>query len=96
MPERFGVLLVALDQDVTAEICDAFQFARKVHGFFPAGDGLRRVLADAADAEQFAARGGEDGGRIAEMLQQLPHPHWPDPLNHVQGHECLLRLHVAR
>ena len=53
LPERRGIILVALNQNVAAEFLDAFQFAGEVNGFLPAGNRRGGFVADVADAEQF-------------------------------------------
>ena len=62
---------------------------------FPAGDGLRGVFADAADLEQLRSGRAQDGRRIAEVFEQLPHADRADVLDQVQRHQSFARLHAC-
>jgi hypothetical protein len=37
----------------------------------------------------------EDGGRIAEVFEQLPHPDRADVLDQIQRHQGFPRLHAS-
>jgi len=83
--QGIGIQGVARNQDVDAKIGDAFEFALEVNGGFPIMNGGGGVLANAPDPPQFARRGGEDFGGVAEVFQQRTRPHRPDSFNQVQG-----------
>ena len=57
-----------------------FNSAARSIVFSQVGDGLRRILANAAHLEQLPARGGQHRRRIAEMLEQLAYAHRPTAL----------------
>ena len=79
---------------LAAEILDALQLGGQVDGLLPAGDGLGGVLADAAHLQQLLPGGAQDGGRVAEMLEQLPHAHRADVLDQVQRHQGFPGIHA--
>ena len=93
-PERFGIILVALNQNVAAEILDAFQFAGEVNRFLPTGNRLGGFVADVADAEQFGSGTPKNLGRVAEMFQQQPCAHRADMLDEVQRDESFPGIHA--
>ena len=37
----------------------------------------------------------QDGGRIAEVFEQLPHPDRADVLDQIQRHQCFPGLHAG-
>ena len=96
LPQQFRVLGVGLRHDAAAGIRDAFEFGAQVDGLFPGGDGLRRVVANAADLEQLRAGRPQDGRRVAEMFEQLPHADRADVLDQIQRHQGFVRLHAGR
>ena len=85
---------VVLRYDVATKLGDALQFSAQVGVFLPGGNGLGGVLADASDLEQLRFGRAQDSGRIAEMLQQLPHADRADVLNQIQRHQGFAGLHA--
>ena len=93
-PQRRGIFLVALNQNMAAELLNAFQFTRKVNGFFPAGNRPGGFITDVADAEQFTFGRLKNFGRVAEMFEQQPGAHRADVFDEIERDERLSRVHA--
>ena len=87
--EQRRIIVVRLDDDVAARLLDAFEFAAEVHLLLPIGNGLGNFRPDAVDLLEIGAAGAEDGGGIAEALQQLPDAHRAEALNHDSKRQTL-------
>jgi hypothetical protein len=85
-----------LRHDAAAGIRDALELGTEAGSRFPTGDSLSRVLADAPDLEQLGFGGSQDGGRIAEVFEQLPHANRADVLDQIQRHQGFMGLHAGR
>ncbi len=95
LAEEFGVFGVVGDDDVAAVFADALEFAREVHGGFPAGDAFGGVLANAANLEELRLGGAEDGGGVAEVFEQLAYAHRADALDHVERDKGFAGIHAG-
>ena len=73
-----------------------FSSAPRFDGLLPGGDGLGGVFTDAADLEQLGSGSPQDGRRVAEMFEQLPHADRADVLDQIQRHQRFARLHAGR
>jgi len=51
---------------------------------------------DAVDLLEFGAAGAEDGGGIAEALQQLPDAHRTEAVNHIQSDKGFPVIHAGK
>jgi hypothetical protein len=66
----------------------------EVHVLLPIGDGLGNLRPDAVDLLEFGAAGAENGGGIAEALQQLPDAHRTEAVNHIQSDKRFPAIHA--
>ena len=96
LPQQLRVFGVGLRHDAAAGIRDAFELGAQVDGLLPVGDGLSGVFADAADLEQLGSGRPQDGRRVAEMFEQLPHADRADVLDQIQRHQGFVGLHARR
>ena len=81
--EQLRVILVRLDDHLTAIFRDAPQFPRQIDAFFPAGNGGGRFRADARNFLQLTWIGAQDGGGVRKLLQQVAHRDPSDAADHV-------------
>ena len=94
LAQQLRVFGVGLRHDAAAGIRDALELGSQVDGLLPGGDGLGGVFTDAADLEQLGPGRPQDGRRVAEVLEQLPHADGADVLNQIQRHQGFVGLHA--
>ena len=93
--QQFGIMRVALNDNLATGIRNAFQLGGEVDGFFPGIYGFGGFLADAAHVEELVFGGAKNFGGFAEVFEQLPDAHGADVLNHVQGDQRFPGIHRA-
>ena len=93
LAEQLRVLVVILKNESRAKVLGALQLSAQISGGLPLDDRAGQVVADALDAHQRRAVCLQYLGGVAEDLEQLPHPNRPDPLEQIQNHQCLTRVH---
>jgi hypothetical protein len=85
-----------LCDDVTAKVLAPLKLTGKIDGLFPSADGGGGVFTYTTNGHELRLAGTENRRGVApEMIQQLPQADWTDVLDHVQGDESFLGVHVG-